>query len=140
MNERRDIALTIAGSHLLDSLRISMLKLGPGKALRMHISGQAGAGQSSVVEALKCLAASWGSSHEIPTVVPKGIAAVLINGETVLSRFLIQSRSISREKETEEINEWSKVFMHIWDEICIRGRHYLQSVQNCAQISLHSSR
>ncbi len=60
LNERQDIAFKIARSHLLKSFRRSMLMLDPGKALRMHISGEAGTGKSRVVEALKYLAASWG--------------------------------------------------------------------------------
>ncbi len=91
-----------------------MLKLDPGKPLRMHISGEAGTGKYRVVEALKYLAVSWRRPDAISTVAPTGIAAVLINGETVHSKFLIQSRSISRKKEREEINQWSRIYMLIW--------------------------
>ncbi len=65
---------------------------------------------------------SWGRPDAISTVAPTGIAAVLINGETEHSKFLIQSRSISRKKEREEINKWSRIYMLIWDEISMTGQ------------------
>lgn len=71
----------------------------------MHISGEAGAGKSRVVEARNYLGTSWGRSDALSTVAPTRIAAVFINGESVHSEFLIQSRIISREKEKEEIEQ-----------------------------------
>ncbi len=90
----------------------------------MHISGEAGTGKSRVVEALKYLSASWGRREAISTVATTGIAAVLFNGETVHSKLLVKSRSISRGQEREEINQWSKVFMLMWDEISMTGQAY----------------
>ncbi len=63
-----------------------------------------------------------GKPEAISTVPQTGIAAVLINGETGHSKFLIKSRSISREKEKEEIQQWSKTYMLIWDEISMTGQ------------------
>ncbi len=90
----------------------------------MHISGESGTGKSRVVEALKYLSASWGRPEAISTVAPTGIDAVLVYGGTVLSKFLIKAKSISRQKEREEINQWSKVYMLIRDEISMTIRGY----------------
>lgn len=71
-----------------------MLNLDSGQALRMHISREAGTGKSRVSVALTYVSASWGRWDAISTVALTGIAALLIDGETVNSNFLIQSRSI----------------------------------------------
>ncbi len=93
------------------------------------------------MEALKYPASLCGRSDAISTVVPTGSAAVFINGETVHSKFLIPARSISREKNKEEINQWYKVYMLIWDEISMTGQVlFCKAYKNYAQISLHSSR
>ncbi len=47
---------------------------------------------------------------------------MFINGETAHSKGLFKSGSISREKEIEEINQWSKLYMHIRDEIRMTGQ------------------
>ncbi len=106
----------------MDSFRRSLLKLDLDTPLRQYISGEAGSGKSSVVEALKYLAMSWGRPEAISTVAPTGIASVFISEETVHSKFLIQSRGISRENEKEEISQRSKIYVLIWDEIRMTGQ------------------
>ncbi len=58
--------------------------------------------KSRVVENLKYLSYSWGKPDAIATVAPTGIAAVLVNGDTVHSKFLINSKSISKERERRD--------------------------------------
>ncbi len=88
----------------------------------MHISGEAGTGKSRIIDALRYLSKSWGKPEAICTVAPTGIAAVLIDGETVHSKFLINAKTVSKEKERKEIELWSKVLMLVWDEISMTGQ------------------
>ncbi len=50
------------------------------------------------------------------------IAAVVMSGETVHSKFLLNSKSVLKEKERDEIELWSSVSMLVWDEISMTGQ------------------
>lgn len=92
-----------------------MLKLDLGKPLRMHISGDTGTAQSRVAKAVKYLIFSHSKPCAISAASPTGIQAVLINGETVHSKFLKIWKHFWR-IETEGINRWSNIHLLLWDE------------------------
>ncbi len=119
LNERQGVAFRIAGSYLLDALKRTLLQHPPGNPLRMHLSGEGGTGKSRVVDALRFLAKGWGSPDSIVTVAPTGIAAVLVNGETVHSKLQMFQH---KRPTMEQLEQWSKVHMLIWDEISMTGQ------------------
>ncbi len=85
---------------LLDYLYL--LKLNPRKPLRMHISRDWRYWEITGRRSWKNLSYACGKPNVIASVAPTGIAAVLINRETVHSEFSLNSKTISKERERGE--------------------------------------
>lgn len=118
----------------MTSLLNSLQGIDSGKPVRLHIGGEGGTGKSRVVQAIRELAASWTRPGAIQTVAQTGIAAALIQGETV-HKFLrsnAQSQRHGSLKVSEEDRiRFSQLHMLIWDEVSMTSKELLgKAMQN----------
>lgn len=100
-----------------------------GEQLLMHVSGVGGTGKSHLIKAIVKLHERTGKRHELLLGAPTGIAAVLINGQTLHSLIMATP---SNTKHTSDVNSlvqvWRYIKTLIIDETSMVGAAFLSDL------------
>lgn len=119
-NDRQLKAFRIIARQLIERVEDQLL---------MHVSGVGGTGKSHVIKTIVCLFERLSKRHELLLGAPTGIAAVLINGQTLHSLASLTPNS-KRANVTQLTSTWKHVKFLIVDEVSMVGARFLSQLSN----------
>ena len=142
LNQLQHAAFAVVARDLLRSFRCDQLDDAPGRPeLRMMLSGEGGTGKSRVIHAIRALADAWSRPGAVRIASFTGLAAVLVEGETLHRMFGLAVRGARAGRMSEQKKEaFARMRLLIIDEISMVSTRMLSRVNAQLQLLMSDSR